>query len=372
MKYQHILVTGGAGFIGSFLTDALIKKGYKVRILDNLEDQVHKEHKPKYLNSKAQFVKGDVRDYDTLKRALKDIDVVYHLAASVGVAQSNYQIKKYSDTNIGSMANLLDLVVNNKTSVKKILMTASMTSYGEGDYRCKIHGVIKPQLRPESQLKKKDWSVYCAKCRRKVDAIPTTEESTINNNSIYSLSKNVQETMLMLTGRMYGIPVVSLRCFNVYGPRQSLSNPYTGVTAIFISRLKNNNPPVVYEDGLQSRDFISVHDVVAALIKGMESNKANYEIMNIGSGKPTSVKEVAETLAKLLKKKIAPSISRGFRVNDIRHCYADNRKAKKLLGWKPSVTLRQGFAELIRWSENEEAVDSFEVAQKELKEKKLL
>lgn len=372
MKQQHILVTGGAGFIGSFLADALIKRGYKVRILDILEEQVHKGKKPKYLNKKAQFIKGDVRDFATLQKALKDIDVVFHLAASVGVAQSNYQIKKYTDTNVGSMANLLDIIVNNETSVKKILMTASMTSYGEGDYRCKIHGVVKPPLRPESQLKKKDWNVYCPQCKRKVVAIPTKEESIINNNSMYSLTKNIQETMLMLVGKMYNIPVVSLRCFNVYGPRQSLSNPYTGVTAIFISRLKNNNQPVVYEDGLQSRDFISVHDVVDALIKGMESSKANYKILNIGSGKSTSVKEVAEILAKLLKKKIAPKLDHGFRINDIRYCYADNRKAKRILDWRPKVRLSQGFAELIAWSEQEEAIDNFETAQKELKEKNLL
>jgi dTDP-L-rhamnose 4-epimerase len=178
--------------------------------------------------------------------------------------------------------------------------------------------------------------------------------------------------MLMLTGKMYNIQVVSLRCFNVYGPRQSLSNPYTGVTAIFISRLKNDSQPVLYEDGEQSRDFISVHDVVDALLKSMESNKANYEVMNIGSGKPTSIKDVAQTLASLLKKDIKPRINGDYRINDIRHCYADNTKAKKLLGWKPTISLKQGFRELIKWSENENALDSFEKAQKELKEKKLL
>jgi dTDP-L-rhamnose 4-epimerase len=372
MKYKNILVTGGAGFIGSFLTDELIRNGYKVRILDNLEDQVHNGKKPKYLNKHAEFTKGDVRDYKTFLKALQGIDVVFHLAASVGVAQSNYQIKKYSDTNIGSMANLLDIVVNKKATVKKILMTASMTSYGEGDYQCKTHGIVKPSLRPEPQLKKKDWNVYCPKCKRKVVAKPTGEKSTINNNSIYSLTKNVQETMLLLTGRMYNIPVVSFRCFNVYGPRQSLSNPYTGVTAIFISRLKNNSRPIIYEDGEQSRDFISVHDVVTALIKGMENKSADYQIMNIGSGKPTSVKQIAETLASLLKKKITPKIDQNFRVNDIRHCYADNKKARKILLWKPSVSLNDGLSELIQWSEGEDAIDSFDTAQKELKEKKLL
>lgn len=372
MKYKHILVTGGAGFIGSFLVDALIEKGYQVTILDNLEDQVHSGKKPKYLNKKAKFIKGDVRDYETLKKALKNIDVVFHLAASVGVGQSNYLIKKYSDTNVGSMANLLDIVVNNQTTVKKILMTASMTSYGEGDYRCRTHGIIKPELRNEQQLKKKDWNIYCPRCKKPTKPIATTENSVINNNSIYSLTKNVQETMLMLTGKMYNIPIVSLRCFNVYGPRQSLSNPYTGVTAIFISRLKNNSQPVVYEDGEQTRDFISVHDVVTALIKAMKSAKANYQIFNIGSGKPTSIKKVAKILASLLKKPIIPEINRSYRKNDIRHCYADIRKAKKILSWKPKVTLKQGFTELITWSETEKTNDLFKKAEKELADKKLL
>lgn len=372
MKYKNILITGGAGFIGSFLTDALIEKGYGVTILDNLEEQVHNGKKPSYLNKKAKFIKGDVRDYATFKKALKNSDVVFHLAASVGVGQSNYQIKKYIDTNVGGMANLLDIVVNNKTSVKKILMTASMTSYGEGDYRCKTHGIVKPELRNEKQLKKKDWNVYCPRCKKPTIAVATGEHSAINNNSIYSLSKNVQETMLMLTGKMYAIPVASLRCFNVYGPRQSLSNPYTGVTAIFINRLKNDTQPVVYEDGEQTRDFISVHDVVAALIKAMESTKANYEIFNIGSGKPTSIKKVAEVLAKLLKKKISPKIDGSYRKNDIRHCYADNKKAKKLLSWKPKVTLKQGFTELIGWSQTEKTNDLFKKAEKELEDKNLL
>lgn len=372
MKYKQILITGGAGFIGSFLTDKLIEKGYKVRILDNLEEQVHQGKKPNYLNKRAEFIKGDVRDYKALLQALKGMDVVFHLAASVGVAQSNYQVKKYTDTNIGSMANLLDILINQKLPIKKVLMTASMTSYGEGDYRCRTHGVVKPQLRPEKQLKKRDWNIYCPKCKKQVIAIPTDENSEINNNSIYSLTKNVQETMLMLVGKMYRIPVVSLRCFNVYGPRQSLSNPYTGVTAIFISRLKNNNKPVVYEDGEQSRDFISVHDVVDALTQAMESDKANYQIFNIGSGKSTSIKKVAEVLATLLKKNIKPEIKASYRINDIRHCYASNTKVKKILGWKPKITLRDGFRELIAWSEKEEAVDTFEKAQKELKDRKLL
>ena len=368
---MNILIIGGAGFIGSFLTDKLIELGHKVTILDNLIPQVHNGKVPSYLNKKAKFVKGDVRDYKLLKKLVVKSDIVFPLAARVGVQQSNYEISEYTDVNILGMANLLDIVVNNKTSVKKILMTASMTSYGEGDCVCKKHGKVKPRLRDTSHLRKKDWSLYCSKCTNKVDPIPTSEESPTNNNSIYALTKNTQEELLLRVGRMYKIPVVSFRCFNVYGPRQSLSNPYTGVTAIFISRLKNNNAPVVYEDGNQSRDFISVHDVVDALILGMKSKKADYNIFNLGSGKMTTINQVAITLANLLNKKIKPEIGGNFRTDDIRHCFADNRKVKKVLGWKVKVSLKQGFDELIAWSENEEAIDEFEKAQKELKKKSL-
>ncbi len=369
---KHILITGGAGFIGSFLTDELVRQGYKVRIFDNLEPQVHNGMKPSYLNPKAEFVKGDVQDYKSLKKALDGIDIVYHLAARVGVGQSNYQIKDYSVENVGGMANLLDIIVNKKLPIKKILMTASMTSYGEGDCECAKCGIVAPSLRSDAQMKKKDWRLYCPKCDKKVTPISTQERSSFNNNSIYALTKNVQEEMLMIIGKMYGIPVTSLRCFNVYGPRQSLSNPYTGVSAIFISRLKNNNQPVIYEDGLQSRDFISVHDVVDALILAMENKKADYQIFNMGSGVPTSIKDIAVTLAMLLKKDIQPKMTGEFRINDIRHCFADNLKIKKMLGWKPKVTLKKGLKELIDWSKNEEAIDSFEKAEKELKRKRLL
>lgn len=369
---KHILITGGAGFIGSFLTDELIKKGYRVRILDNLEPQVHGKKKPSYLNSKAEFIKGDVTNYNVFKKALKGIDIVYHLAARVGVGQSNYEIKNYSDVNIGGMANLWDIIVNEKLPIKKIIMTASMTSYGEGDCKCKKCGIVQPTLRPLTQMKKKDWNLYCPNCNRLVVSIPTKERSEFNNNSIYALTKNVQESMMMLLGKMYQIPVISLRCFNVYGPRQSLSNPYTGVSAIFISRFKNDNQPIVYEDGMQSRDFISVHDVVDALILVMKNKKADYAIFNMGSGTPIPIKEIAQTIAKLLKKNIEPKVNEGFRINDIRHCYADISKIKKYLNWQPKVTLEQGLKELIAWSENEKAIDTFEKAEKELKQKKLL
>lgn len=371
-KYKNILVTGGAGFIGSFLVDELIKMGYKVRILDNLEDQVHQGKKPKYLNKAAQFIKGDVRDYSAFKRSLKGIDAVFHLACAVGVAQSNYQIKKYVDFNIGGMANLLDLLVNAKHQIKKVVTISSMTGYGEGNYLCQKCGVVRPPLRDEIQLKIKDWNLYCTNCGKVVKPIPTDEKALDYPNSIYGLSKKVQQDMLLMIGKIYGIPSVVLRGFNIYGPRQSLSNPYTGVTAIFISRLKNNKPAIVYEDGLQTRDFISVHDAVDAFILALESDKVDYNVLNIGSGYGINVLEIARAISKLLGKSGLIQVSQDFRKNDIRHCFADITKVEKLLGWKPKITLKQGLTELVEWSNAEKAEDKFISAEKELKKKGIL
>lgn len=376
MKYQTVLVTGGAGFIGSFLVDQLIEKGYKVRILDNLEDQVHQGKKPKYLNvllrnENTEFIKGDVRNYSELQKAMVGMDAIFHLASAVGVGQSNYQIKKYMDTNAGGISNLLDILVNSKNTVKKLVTISSMTSYGEGNYQCKSCGVVRPSLRPEEQLKKRDWNLYCPNCNSLIKPIPTDEKALDYPNSVYGLSKKVQQDLSFLIGNIYKIPVVVLRGFNIYGPRQSLSNPYTGVTAIFISRLKNNKEAVVFEDGLQTRDFVSVRDVVQAFILALEKDGANHQMFNIGSGKGTPVLEIAQTLSKLLGKEKLIKVNNEFRKNDIRHCFADISKAKQLLGWEPKVSLKQGLKELIEWSEGEKAEDKFAQAQKELEQKGL-
>ena len=373
MRYKNILVTGGAGFIGSFLVDKLIKLGHQVTIFDNLEHQVHQGKKPKYLNQAARFIKGDVRDYSALKKALKNIAVVFHEAAAVGVAQSNYEIKRYSDVNVGGTANLLDIIVNDKrTSIKKIITTSSMTAYGEGRYRCVTHGSVEPDLRSDQQIAGKDWNIYCPECRKSVSPIPTPENAGQPGSSIYALTKKTQEDMLILLGKMYQIPTVALRCFNVYGPRQSLSNPYTGVTAIFISRLKNNKAPVIYEDGQQTRDFVSVHDVVDALILAMNSKVADYQIFNIASGKATSIQEVAQILSQLMNSNLKPKIAEKGRKNDIRHCFADIHQAKQILKWQPKVSLKQGMKELINWSLKQESTDAFAQASQELKEKGII
>lgn len=376
MRYDRsmirILVTGGAGFIGSFLVDELIRRGYAVRILDSLDRQVHGRQKPTYLNRTAQFFQGDVRSLAAWRRAVRGADIVFHLASKVGVAQSNYQVREYCDVNIGGTARLLHLVANEGYRPKKIILTSSMTSYGEGNYRCDHCGIVKPPLRDAVAHGVATWDPPCPRCGGALAAVATGEDAPLANNSIYALTKRTQEEMLLLFGKLYGVPVVSLRCFNVYGPRQSLSNPYTGVAAIFLSRLKNNQPPIVYEDGLQSRDFVSVHDVVDALIKAMGEDGANGEVFNIGSGTPTTILHLARTLATLVGNQKKPIINGQFRKNDIRHCFADTTKARRILRWRPRVALRHGLSELLAWSQGERAIDRFEQAQDELRDKALV
>ena len=371
-KYIKILITGGAGFIGSHLTDRLVEEGYDVRIFDNLEPQVHQDKKPKYLNPAAEFIKGDVRDYDRLQKALTGCEAVFHLAAAVGVGQSQYRVEHYIDINIRGTATLFDILVNRKNKVEKIIVAASMSSYGEGLYRCKKCGVVKPGLRPEKQLRRKDWEPRCPGCGSSLKPLATSEETPFDCNSIYALTKKVQEETALMLGKTYRIPTVSLRFFNVYGTRQSLSNPYTGVTAIFLSRLKNNQPPVVYEDGRQTRDFISIYDVCRALILSLKNKAANYEIFNVGSGRPVQIAEIARILAKTLHKKIEPEITKTFRKGDVRHCFADIDKIKKRLGWQPTVTFEDGIQKLVDWAREAPAKDKFLKAQAELTAKKLI
>lgn len=369
---SKILVTGGAGFIGSFLVDELIHEGHSVTIFDNLERQVHKGKKPPYLNKRAKFIKGDIRNRKEILNAIKNIDVVFHLAAMVGVAQSNYEVKKYVDVNIGGTANLIDILVNEKHKVKKFITISSMTGFGEGNYKCKKCGIVRPAIRSEKQLKSSDWNVYCPNCQKIVTPMPTEDNAKEYPNSIYAITKKAQQDMALLNASLYNLPTVVLRGFNVYGPRQSLSNPYTGVTAIFISRMKNNREAICYEDGSQSRDFVSVHDMVRAFILAMKKSKANNNVINIASGKPTSIKEVADTIARSLGKEKLVKVSGKYRKNDIKHCYADTSRAKELLGWEPKVLLEDGLNELIKWSEKQEAVDTFSSAEKKLKTKGLL
>ena len=366
-------MTGGAGFIGSFLVDRLIKDGHKVTIYDNLEPQVHQGKIPVYLNRNARFIRADVCDKDKLDKALKTIDVVFHKAAMVGVGQSMYEIAKYTKTNTYGTAVLLDLIVNkHRDHIKKLIVAASMSEYGEGLYHCKVCGNIKPDLRKESEIKKRKWDLYCPKGHGQLTPKPTTETTPLFCNSIYALNKEDQENMTMVIGKAFKIPVVALRYFNVYGPRQSLSNPYTGVAAIFISRIKAGKGPTIFEDGKQSRDFVSVHDIVTANLAVMKSKQADYQVFNVGSGSSISITDLGGAILSVMNTKLQLKITNDYRKGDIRHCFSDIHEIKKMVGWQPMVNFQAGMKELVEWSEKERSNDLFEGAQKILKLKGVL
>ena len=368
-RKMNILVTGGAGFIGSYLVDSLVDK-HEVTIYDNLEPQVHKT-KPEYLNTKAKLTRADILDKESLINAVKESDIIFHEAAMVGVGQSMYQVERYMEANTFGTARLLDILVNEEHDVKKLIVASSMSIYGEGAYECDECGEVYPVLRSEDQLKSRQWEMLCPNCSRIVKPIPTNENKPLQPTSIYAISKKDTEDMSLIVGRAYGIPTVALRYFNTYGPRQSLSNPYTGVCAIFSSRIKNNNSPIVFEDGLQTRDFTSVHDIVAANILVMEKSAANYEMFNVGTGKPVSIYNIGETLNDLYDQDLKPDVVNKYRSGDIRHCYADISKIKRL-GFKPAVSLEDGMRELVLWGEDQKAEDRSEIAFEELKDKGLV
>jgi len=368
---KKILVTGGAGFIGSFLVDALVERGHEVVVFDNFEPQVHGRKRPDYLNKAARYVKGDVCDVPAFKKVALRAEVIFHQAAMVGVGQSQYQIRRYTDVNVLGTANLLDILANNKHRCEKLLVAASMSSYGEGLYLCDDHGAIRPPLRGESDVASGCWELNCPRCGKPAVPAATPETAALICNSIYAQNKKDQEEMTLMFGRTYGLPAVALRYFNVYGPRQSLSNPYTGVCAIFMSRLKNGRRPVIYEDGGQTRDFVSVHDIVQANLLAMEKDSANGQVFNVGTGKPVAVKDVARLLATLYGVKIEPDICGKFRKGDVRHCYPDISRARRLLGYEPRVSFDAGMRELIEWSRRAEAKDKFEEAARELRKRGL-
>lgn len=371
----NVLVTGGAGFIGSFIVDELVRRKHKVRIFDGLVEQVHHGKIPEYLNKKAEFIKGDLQDRWALTNALKDIDFVFHKAAEVGVGQSMYEISRYVEANALGTGNLLDIIVNNKKikkRIKKIIVASSMSPYGEGTYACKNCNIVSPSPRSEENLKNKIWDLNCPKCNMGLNSIPTLETKVQEASSVYAITKKFQEEIAINVGKAYSLPVVALRYFNVFGPRQSLSNPYTGVAAIFMSRLKNNKRPLLFEDGNQKRDFVSVYDVVQANMLAMEKDGANYESFNVGSGQSITIKQIAKTIAKLCNKRIEPKITYQYRKGDIRHCFADITKIKEKLGYEPKISFEDGMKELIEWSADKEAKDLVNYMTEELKSRKIL
>lgn len=370
---MNILVTGGAGFIGSHLVDALVERGHKVRILDSLVDQVHGGVLPAHLNLNAQFIKGDVCDPAAIAQALDGIDVVYHQAAEVGVGQSMYEIVRYVKANDLGTAVLLEEMIKRPKQFRKLIVASSMSIYGEGSYKCEsCDKKIFPFLRGADQLAAHDWEFKCEDCGGELTPVGTTEEKPLYPTSVYAVSKQDQEQYCLAVGRAYQIPTVAFRYFNVYGTRQALSNPYTGICAIFSSRLMNDQAPVIFEDGEQTRDFVNVKDIVRANLLAMETDGGDYHSFNIGTGRATSVKQISELLAKGLGKDIPADIVGKYREGDIRHCVADISKAKKMLGYEPSVTLEQGLEELLAWLGTQSAEDKVEGATEELTSRALV
>jgi len=334
-----------------------LRRGHHVKIFDNLCEQVHSDGFPAYLSKEVEFVRGDVRDLTTLRNAVRGANVIFHLAAAVGVGQSMYQISDYVAANTLGTANLLQAILDTGSQPEKIVVASSMSIYGEGRYVCSECGEVAPPPRPSTQLQAKQWEVMCPICGREVVPTATDERKPLQATSIYALSKKDQEEMVLLFGRTYQIPVVALRYFNIYGTRQALSNPYTGVMAIFGSRLLNGRAPVIFEDGLQMRDFVSVHDIVQANMLAMETPTADGVALNIGSGAAINIRQVASELAAALGVEVPAEVTGKYRAGDIRHCFADISSAALVLGYKPRVRLSDGLRELVGWLGEQEAKD---------------
>ena len=360
---ERVLITGGAGFIGSHLADELLGAGYAVRALDVLVDQVHEGDRPEYLHADVELIPGDVRSEEVVRGALEGVDAVVHLAARVGVGQSMYEQAEYASANTFGTTVLLDALA--ERPVRKLVVASSMSVYGEGAYE-----PVPAVERTREQLERRDWEPRGAG-GEELRPVPTPETKPPELSSVYALTKFDQERLCLLFGSAYGVPAVALRLFNVYGPRQALSNPYTGVLAIFASRLLNDNAPVVYEDGAQTRDLVHVSDVARAFRLALERDGADGRLVNVGGGRPTSVLEIAHTLSGLLGKEIDPELPGTFRAGDIRHCIADVSLARELLGFEAQVTLENGLAELADWLSTQQATDRFDRAAAELAERGL-
>lgn len=368
MRSKTILITGGAGFVGSHLADGLLRAGHSVRVLDNLTPQVHGRKLPTYLSPEVEIVYGDVRDRGAVQTAIEGVDAIYHFAATVGVGQSMYEIQRYMDVNTLGTAQLLQVLLDSKQPIEKLVVASSMSIYGEGAYTCANCGPVAPPIRGNAQLRAGDWNPKCPRCAGSLTPRPTAEDKPSEVTSVYALSKRDQEELCLTYGRVYDLPVVALRFFNIYGTRQALSNPYTGVAAIFAARLLNHQAPLVFEDGEQQRDFVNIHDIVRANMLALERDEANGHVINIGSGQPISISHVAELLSSALgkAKELPHQLTQRYRSGDIRHCYADLSKARRLLGYEPQVTHEQGFAELVEWLRVQQAEDKAETMMGEL------
>jgi dTDP-L-rhamnose 4-epimerase len=350
---RNVVVIGGAGFVGSHLVDKLVRDGLWVRVLDNLDPQVHPDGlPPAYLNTRAEFVQLDLRDVGGLLDGIREAEAIFYLAGAVGVGDSMFRIRHYADVNVLGAANLLDILANQKHSVKKIVLASSVTVYGEGKYSCPVHGHVFPSVRSAEKSASQQWELRCpiqensGICGETLTPHATDEERPLSPLSIYAMTKRAQEEMFLVVGRTYGIPVAVLRYFNVYGSRQALSNPYTGVAKIFASQIAQGRVPLIYEDGFQTRDFVHVQDVVQANMLALHRDEANGQIFNVGTGRPTNILEMANAVADSLGRKLAFEPSHQYRAGDVRHCWADITKIRTLLGYEPRMIFPAGLEDV--------------------------
>jgi len=372
---EKVLVTGGAGFIGSHIVDILIREGFKVYVLDNLEEQVHQGRKspPDYLNPKAEFIYGDVKDKKIVDKLVGQVDAVIHESALVGVGQSMYQVDRYVLNNDVSSAVLLQSVIEHRERIKKLVVASSMSIYGEGRYICPKCGAVSPKTRKKEQLEKRRWELECEGCGSILKSTPTDEAKPTICESVYAITKKTTEELFLVIGETYQIPTVAFRYFNVYGPRQALSNPYTGLLAITASRVVNAKAPIIFEDGNQTRDFVNVKDVARANLLALKWKGQGQMVLNVGTGRALSVNQVVNYVVKGLNGKESPQITGRFRAGDIRHCYADTRRAGEVLGFRAEVKFEEGILEFLDWVKEEEGVlDLAERCLGELEEKGLV
>ncbi len=374
---KKVLITGGAGFIGSNLALKLKKSGYSVVVLDNLSKQIHGDNPQasytfNLIKDQVEFIHGDVINESDLQKAMQNVDIVVHLAAETGTGQSMYEIDRYVAVNIGGTAKILEILTNGNHHVSKLVIAASRAVYGEGKFQCHEHGIVYPFTRTEYDMARQDFEVKCPVCGQEVAMLATDEESKLHPTSVYGFTKQAQEQLCMIVGRSIGIPVVAFRFQNVYGPGQSLKNPYTGILSIFSTQIKNGNDLNIFEDGLETRDFVYIDDITDAIILGIENDAGNYQSFNVGSGEKTDVMTVAQTLKAKYSSDISIKVSGNYRIGDIRHNLGDLTKINKLLGYLPKVTFKQGISNFVDWVEGQ-AVESdrYQASIEEMKKKGL-
>lgn len=375
---ENILISGGSGFIGSNLALKLVSLGYRVNVLDNLSSQVHtnsieNSHTFQSIKDKVNFIRGDVRNRKDWQKAISNSTIIIHLASETGTGQSMYQIEKYVQVNCGGTALMLDILSNEKHSVKKVVVASSRAIYGEGKYYSKKFGFIYPTARDNIQMAKGQFEPLCCITKVPLSMLSTDEDSKIHPSSIYGITKSTQEQMVHVVCKSLGISSIALRYQNVYGPGQSLSNPYTGILSVFSTRILNNNHIEIFEDGKQSRDFVFIDDVVEATVLAIKDDSIKSCSLNIGTGDSTSVLKIGKLLKKLFNSEVNINISKQYRIGDIRHNKADIKKARELIGFKPKVSFEFGIKKFVEWVNSQEiCFDNYDKSINEMKNKGLM